>query len=682
MPQVVLDLDRKSRIVLREGLLLERRGAAFTVLWNDGATDDVRLGTDGDHQRLITAAGGLRHRNFVDPVGTSELVRSSPAQAFVFALLDSSKAVSSKDLLGIVAEVFTGDVSDLWKRARPTFETNENVKTSGKGASLKYTWVGQAPLDSVSADLAARMGERTVTNESTVSMEPEAGNAERRADAAPRMADSAGGGPIISENHHEGRGSAGSPKCGQGHPAVELVQATSASGQRPENWAELLGSALGNPLAAGIAVDSLPDDALQAAIPALGRAALILQALPRDCKALNGIDAVQLAGPKGATALIDAADAELRGLESASARAQELRQAKDFLIRRLLNSPSVGLLRLDTVLRATREMETPKDAAKNREWVVEVLAAVMSAMDQDSWNNLSLQDKSAAARRFTSVPLNATGSRARVLGWIWRNHPADLTNEMWWRGVEFDDLAAVASTPLASALESDAIASAIVKPLVVKRLASATTRRQLLTSLAAPTALARLMDESDVDRAFDRVLREDNVGRAWLVRLRNETRISALTQQVERLTRHEREMTELLDEAQEAVRLRDDRLHRMEERLGEAAASTNELRESQSRQIRIDVMRAFAELCAYVDGAADSQSSQRLRERIQRMAAREGLTPAGVPGRTEPYDPQRHDVVGEPPEPNTPVTVTGIGYTWGEDADEIVLVRALVERTK
>ena len=92
-------------------------------------------------------------------------------------------------------------------------------------------------------------------------------------------------------------------------------------------------------------------------------------------------------------------------------------------------------------------------------------------------------------------------------------------------------------------------------------------------------------------------------------------------------------------------------------------------------------MRAFAELCAYVDGAADSQSSRRLRERIQRMAAREGLTPAGVPGRTEPYDPQRHDVVGEPPEPNTPVTVTGIGYTWGKDADEIVLVRALVERT-
>jgi hypothetical protein len=302
-------------------------------------------------------------------------------------------------------------------------------------------------------------------------------------------------------------------------------------------------------------------------------------------------------------------------------------------------------------------------------------------MDQDSWRKLTLQDKSAVARRFKSVPLDATGPRARVLGWMWRNHPADLADEMWWRGVEFDDLAAAATTPLADALESDAIASAVVKPLVVRRLASAKTRRQLLTSLAAPTALARLMDESDVQRAFDRVLRDDNIGRAWLVRLRNETRISELAHQVEIVTRQATEKTELLGKAQESMRLSDDRLQRMEARLGEAAARTNELRESQSRQIRIDVIRAFAELCAYVDGAADTQSAQRVRERVRRMASREGLTPSGVPGQTEPYDPQRHDVIGEPPAPRTPVIVTGIGYTWGEGADEIVLVRALAERT-
>ncbi|MDQ0863788.1 hypothetical protein [Arthrobacter globiformis] len=680
-PQVVVDLDRKSRVVLREGLLVDRKGVEVTVLWNDGSTDDVRLGVDGDHILLATAAGGLRHRKHVNPVGTSELVRTSPAQAFAFALLDSSKPVSSKDLIARVEEVFTGDVSALWKRARLTFEANENVKASGKGASLKYIWVGQAPLDAVSADIAAQMRGQTAMKENTVTVGLDAGNAERGGEAAPQVADGAVGRPMDSETRNEARDSADSAEGGQIHPAVELVHAASVSGQLPENWGRLLDTARRNPLAAGLAVDSLSDNALQAAVPVLGRAALILQALPRDSKAIKAIDAVQLAGPEAAAALIDAADAELRGLEPATARAQELRHAKDFLIRRLLNSPSVGLLNLDTVLRATREMESPKDAAKKGEWVAGVLATVIGAMDQDSWKNLSLQDKSAVARRLTSVPLNATGSRARVLGWILRNHPADLADDMWWRGVEFDDLAAVATTPLASALESDAIASAVVKPLVVKRLESATTRRQLLTSLAAPTAIARLMDETAVQRAFDRVLRDDNIGRAWLVGLRNETRISELAHQVEALTRQTREMTELLEKAQEAVRMSDDRLHRMEVRLGEAAASTNKLRESQSRQIRIDVMRALAELCAYVDGAADSQSAQRVRERVRRMAAREGLTPFGVPGRTEPYDPQRHDVVGEPPLPNTPVTVTGIGYTWGEGADEIVLVRALVERT-
>jgi hypothetical protein len=675
-----LDLDKKSRVVLREGLLVDRKGVEVTVLWSDGSTDDVRLGRHGDHILLATAAGGLGHRKHVDPAGASELVRSSPAQAFAFALLDSLNPLSSKDLIARVSQVFSGDVSPLWKQARSTFETNENVQASGKGAGLKYVWVGQTPPDAFSAGLAAQMRGRTAMKENTVTAGLHAGNAERGRDVAPQVADGAVDRPMDSGNRNEGRDSAYRAEDGQIHPAVELVRATSVSGQLPENWAGVLGSVMRNPLAAGLAVDSLSDDALQAAVPALGQAALILQALPRDSKALKTIDAVQLAGPKGSAALVDAADAELRSLEPASAKAQELQRARDFLIRRLLNSPSVGLLSLDTVLRATREMESPKDAAKKGEWVAEVLATVIGAMDQNSWTKQTLQEKSAVARRLTSVPLNATGSRARVLGWIWRNHPADLADEMWWRGVEFEDLAAVATTPLASALESDAIASIVVKPVVVKRLASATTRRQLLTSLAAPTALARLMDESAVQRAFDRVLREDNIGRGWLVRLRNETRISELAQEVDALTRQAREMTELLDKAQEAVRLSDDRLHRMEARLGEAAASTNELRESQSRQIRIDVMRAFAELCVYVDGAVDSQSAQRVRERVQRMAAREGLTPSGVPGRTEPYDPQRHEVIGEPPMPDTPVTVTGIGYTWGEGADEIVLVRALVER--
>jgi len=106
-------------------------------LWEDGSTSDVPVGLHGDHKLFYTAAGGLRHRQHVDPIGTSELVRSSPAQAFAFALLESSNPLSSKDLIARVSQVFTGDAGALWKQARPTFETNENVKASGKGTGLK-----------------------------------------------------------------------------------------------------------------------------------------------------------------------------------------------------------------------------------------------------------------------------------------------------------------------------------------------------------------------------------------------------------------------------------------------------------------------------------------------------------------------------------------------------------------
>ncbi len=688
MPQVVVDLDKKSRVVLREGLLIDRNGGAkVTVLWSDGSTDDVRLGIDGHHMLLATAAGGLRHRKHVDPVGTSELVRSSPALAFAFALLDSSKPVSSRELIARVGEVFSGDVSTLWKRARPTFEANENVKASGAGPHLKYAWVGKAPVDAVTANFAARVRETTAVEANAVIEGLDTGEVERvadgaRADAALEVAAGTNSKPTDSGTGNESRGKAPGGGDGEIHPAVELVQATSVSGQLPENWTRLLSDAMRHPLASGLALDSLSDDVLLAAAPALGRAALILQALPRHMKSITAIDAVQLAGPEAAAGLVDAADLELRGLGRESPKAGELWKARDFLVRRLLSSPSVGLLSLTSVLRAVRGMETSQDPAKLGEWVAGVLATVIGGMDQDSWKNLALQHKSAVAGRLAAVPLNASGSRARVLGWIWRNHPADLADEMWWRGVEFDGLAAVATTPLANALESDTIASLVVKPLVIKRLGSAATRRQLLMTLAAPTALARFMDEGTVQRAFDRVLGNDNIGRAWLARLRNETRISELGHQVEALTRQARELTDLLAEAQEAVRLSTDRSRGMEARLAEAATSTNELRESQSRQIRIDVMRAFAALCAYVDGAVDSQSAERIRERVRRMAAREGLTPLGIPGRTEPYDPKHHDVIGEAPMPNTPVTVTAIGYTWVEGADEIGLVRALVERTK
>lgn len=681
LPQVVVEVDRKSRVVLREGRVLDRKGVEATVQWGDGSTDEVRLVATDDRMMLSMPAGGLRHRKLIDPAGVSELVRSSPAQAFELALLDSSKPMSSRDLIARVEEVFDGDVSALWKRARQTFEANESVKASGKGATLKYTWVGQPQPDAVAAGVAAQGDEPTGANEDTTIVGLDAGNAVPRADAALHVTNGVGE-SVLSGDPNIGRGSAHRTEREQIHPVAELVHRTAVSGQLPEDASYLLPRALGSPLAAGLALEALPEDSLRMATPLLGRAGLILLAVPKSSKTIKSIDAVALAGPHAAKALLNSANAELSASEPRSWPTQELQRAHGFLVRRILASPSVDLVGLETVLRAARDLGAQSEASRETELIAEALAAVIDSMSPASWPGLSLNAKSAIARRLVPAALRPKSPRARVLTWLWRNHPAELAEDMWWRRVDFEDLAGVAATPLGSALESEAIAASVVRPLVSARVESATTRRQLFATLAAPPPLARLIDHQAVQQAFERVLRQDDIARPWLVGLRNEDRISDLLRQVDALTQRALESDARAASDREAADAAEQRLLRTEARLAEAAASTKELRESQSRQIRIDAMRALARLCAYIDGAANSQPAERIRQRVRQIAAREGLIPVGEPGQPEPYDPHRHDVVGEAPQPETPVTVTGIGYTWGEGAGEMVLVRALVERSQ
>ncbi len=638
----------------------------------------MQLGASKDTLLIHVPTGGLRHRKLVDPQGAAELVRSAPAQAFALALLDSPKPMSSRDLIARLENDFDVDASELWKAARADLEADGHVKRSGKGPSLKYVWVGE-PDPYFASDEALEQESQNhaqIESQGSLGSEPLEESAQPRDDSptGPELADGAkpAGDPALGDDSSASREAP--------NPAVALVRSASQSGQLPENWTRLLTQALRSPLAAGLALEALPEDALRAAAPVLDRGRLILLAVPRSSKAIKSIDAAALAGADAARALLEAAKVELSAAESGSPSARELQRAHLYLARRILASPSVALVGLDTVLRAARDLEAPGEGPRETAWIAEALAAVINSLTPDAWRDLSLHDKSAIARRLAPAALRPNSPRARVLTWLWRNHPVDLAEDVWWRKVDFEDLAGVATTPLGSALESQAIAESVVRPVVDARVESATTRRQLFAALSAPAPLARLIDPDAVQRAFERVLRNDDIARAWLVRLRNEARITELLRQVDALTHRAEESDARAASDREAAQAAQDRLLRVEARLAEAAASTNDLRESQSRQIKIDAMRALAGLCAYVDGAVGSQSPERIRRRVRQMAVREGLVPFGTPGTTEPYDPRRHDVVGDAPQPGTPVTVTGIGYTWGEGADEIVLVRALAER--
>ncbi len=226
------------------------------------------------------------------------------------------------------------------------------------------------------------------------------------------------------------------------------------------------------------------------------------------------------------------------------------------------------------------------------------------------------------------------------------------------------------------------IRKSIVEPIVRDALETAATRRQLMTVLGSPGPVVDVLEASAVARALERSWREEDVTRPWLAEVSNEAEIGALREQVSRLQETLEASRLSLRAAQDNAESARERMLQVERRLQQAAESKNSLRESQSRQIRVDAYRAMADLAAYVDGALERQSPERIRDRLAVKLEREGLSRIGETGATAAYDPRIHDLVGPGRSPGSPVTVSAVGYLLrAEGEGDIVLTRAIVEPT-
>ena len=326
-------------------------------------------------------------------------------------------------------------------------------------------------------------------------------------------------------------------------------------------------------------------------------------------------------------------------------------------------------------------MAYPSEAARS-DALAELLAAAFNHGGVDAWADLSTAEQGTIARRVSAAPLAQDSGRLRLLAWLWRTDPRAVEDHVWWKDVGVAELSSVALTPLATALEQEAIRKSIVEPIMRDALNAAATRRQLMTVLGSPGPVAAVLEASAVARALERSWREEDVTRPWLAEVSNEAEIGALREQVTRLEEALDASRLSLKAAQDTAESARERMLQVEQRLQQAAESKNSLRESQSRQIRVDAFRALADLAAYVDGALERQSPERIRDRLSVKLEREGLSRIGEPGATAPYDPRTHDLVGPGQPPGSPVTVSAVGYLLrAQDEGDIVLTRAIVEPT-
>jgi len=104
-------------------------------------------------------------------------------------------------------------------------------------------------------------------------------------------------------------------------------------------------------------------------------------------------------------------------------------------------------------------------------------------------------------------------------------------------------------------------------------------------------------------------------------------------------------------------------------------------RAARERQARIDAMSTVAELAAEVEElTAKRASAEVLLEHTRALTGDRGLEAIGRAGELSPYDPARHDPVGEVPDVGESVIVIRPGYLWHAPGEAVLISRALISR--
>ncbi len=122
------------------------------------------------------------------------------------------------------------------------------------------------------------------------------------------------------------------------------------------------------------------------------------------------------------------------------------------------------------------------------------------------------------------------------------------------------------------------------------------------------------------------------------------------------------------------------RCEELEGRLMVADTRSAELRQAQERQLKIDAIRALAELAMEVEELTVSDAEpQVLVHRVRARVRREGLEPIDRAGEETIFDRTRHKPIVGGISDGVPVLVVRPGYTWKAPDGDVLIGKAVVE---
>ncbi|MGI5243252.1 hypothetical protein [Dactylosporangium sp. CA-139066] len=620
---VVIRLPQPGQERPRIAVILVGGRSPLRVRWeDDGVEEDVVL----DSRHKLAARGSLRYSWLLDPATVGDKIRSDPAWAIIRSIEDGLRldARGHQELLGTYG-IGLAVANAAWLEARKRLMKRDDIVMDRK---RRYIW--KPPTSAVPLAEPA---------------EPE---------------------PIIPPEAQSEDSSAGARVADT--QSAEAVQAVPEGGGLPD-LADLLRGAAQTPLRSGMTLGRLSDTDLGNLLGELGEdqlagGAALLVAVPRHLPELHPL------GPEHVTVAAD--DALLRaaaGEVEAVAGDADLHAAAVWMLRRLsaevLTPVAVGPL--GRVLRVVAPGAEPTDLHAGLQLLAKLLSMANLA-------EASTAPSEAIADAASALPLRPGNGRAAVIAAVARLWPDRVAEAMWWRGASLTDVVACADGGLGSVTSLKAVGERVIRPLVKAELDAAGTRRGLSLLLGLPAEFARQLPDDAVAAMFRRIGRDDPTVRGWVDALADTEGADALRRELdEARTAVEAAMVRADAGEREAADLRG-RAERLEEMLRGQHEEAVGLRAAQERQVRIDVVRAMADLAAEVEElAADHAGSDVLVDRVRAIAAGSGLEPIGVAGADTAFDPAVHKPIAGRPAPGSQVSVIRPGYRW-RTADDVVLM--------
>ena len=657
----------KAKVLLRPdgekgfrqvGRIKERRGKALTLHCEDGSTIEHTLG-EGE---MTPVEGSFIHLLRVSPDVVEKTLRESPERIFKQLLGDSTRPLSARNL----KESFSGfsGVDNAWIRAKPVLEADDEVERHGKNQH------SYALRDSVVVDLldllppaerhhsnhipdASADAEVTSTTVDGSSEEPRveprgaahpSGPAEEPPPAGPAEGVAARDGGAIDDLFI---------RLSQRLPDLRLHSKAEIA-ERPLAVTAAL-QTLNKADRQAVSTDLAEQDArlLDALAPAVGESAG--QERDGSLKPLL-------------KSLLGAASRELRGsVTDKKARAGFLALAK--------RAAAQGASDPHALITGARLIASSAPSSADTDVCLHLLARLL---DEEPETAISTWDLASLSRVASSVPFDRDGGRSSLVAALFRQAPEEARLPRWWERTEAGELAEAARGRLSRVLADETVARTYVAPLVTRLVAETGSRSGLSVLWGLPLPLARHVDARRLSRVVAEVASGDAVTAEWLRAMSNADVVEDLRRSVTSLDRDLLEARRLEGEARTHVARSNEQLRRVSEQLAAARNADVSLRGNRDRQVRLDLLRAFAVLAAQVKQSEAARADTALVRQVDHACRREGLTELAAAGQQVVYDPAQHDSLTPNLSAGSAASVLRSGYTWADGGESIVLVKVQV----